>query len=303
MSRTIPVDLAAEYERPNATLAYFLQVTRRDGVIERYTSIDVPVPITATTPSGVVLDGTYTPVQGLDLKALVSSASLAVDNSEVSIIAGGNLVDEEFANEIITGRWDFASYVLFEANPLAPGDGVLVLKRGTTGEAQPSINSGVHTIEARSLKQALQQPLGVALSKTCRYRLGVNDGFRSRCPVDIADYTYTVTVTAVTSRQIFTVSGAPATEDHLGEGSLLGLTGDNDGEQQAIKSHTALGLVTLKLPMPYTVQIGDTFEAKAGCRLRFTEDCRDKFAAQLDFGGEPDIVGLDHLTSPTDANV
>lgn len=301
--RTIPVDLAAEYAKANGTIAAFLQITRRDGMVERYTSIDVPVTLTATTPSGIALTGTYTPVQGLDLKALVSSASLAAEGSEVSIIAGGNLVDEDFANEIITGRWDFASYVLFEANPLDPADGIFVLKRGTTGEAQPSINSGVHTIEARSLKQALQQPLGVALSKTCRYRFAVYDGARNLCPVDIADYTYTVTVSAVASRQVFTVTGAPATEDWLGEGSLLGLTGDNDGEQQAVKSHTAAGVVTLKLPMPYTVQVGDTFEAKAGCRLRFEPDCRDKFDVAIDFGGEPHIVGVDHLTSPSDIDV
>lgn len=290
---TIPILLQPQYSGSNSTLAACLQVTRRDGVIERFTGADVPLVLTAieTPQSGVDLSGTYSPVQGLDVKSLVSSASLAVDNTEMAVLAGEQYA---IAQELVLGLWDRASFVLFECNYLDPSDGVRVFKRGTIGDVR--IGETQHVVEFRGNTQALQQTVAVALSKTCRNRFGRNDGVRSFCPIDLADWTDSVPVSAVTSRQVFTVTTARPT-DWAGNGELIGTSGDNLGFRRKIKTQV-LGVITLAEAMPFTVAVADTFDMVAGCRLRFAEDCRDKFDVALDFNGEPWATGQDVLTAP-----
>lgn len=297
--KTIPVALASQYDDEHiSTLCTCLKITRQDGTTFSVTSADINVVISGVTlGSGDVLDGTYLAIHGLDVSAVVSSAGLAVDNLELSVIPEDG--DESLELDLQTGKFDNARFVLFECNYLSPSDGVNVIKRGSTGEAQ--INRGVYTIEFRGLKQALQQLLGAVTSKTCRYRLGVNDTYRSRCPVVIATFTEAVSVTAVTSRYVFTINTVKP-DDWSGEGLIRFLTGENAGYECHVKSLVA-GVVTLKQPAPFTITVGDTAQHVAGCRKRFEEDCRDKFNVAIDFGGEPHLPGIDHITAVPDADV
>jgi uncharacterized phage protein (TIGR02218 family) len=297
--KTIPIALAAQYDDERiSTLCTCLKITRQDGTTFAVTSADIDVAISGVTlDSDDVLDGTYLALHGLDVSAIVSSAGVAVDNAELSVIPEDG--DDALELDLQTGKFDNARFVLFETNYLNPADGVNVIKRGSTGEAQ--INRGVYTIEFRGLKQAFQQLIGAVTSKTCRYRLGVNDTYRSRCPVVIADFTEAVAVTAVTSRYVFTIDTAQA-DDWSGDGLIRFLDGENAGYECHVKSLVG-GVVTLKQPAPFTITPGDTAEHVAGCRKRFEEDCRDKFGVPLDFGGEPHLPGIDHLTSAPESDV
>lgn len=288
---SIPVALQPQYATGNSTLCSCLQVTRQDGVVVRITSIDRPVDIVATTESGVVLDGIYSPIVGLSVQSLVSSASLAVDNTEFGVLPDDAL---NLSVDIQTGLWDRATFVLFECNYLDTSQGVRVLKRGTTGDVK--LNRGMHTIEFRGLSQALQQTITVLLSRTCRNRFGVNDGVRSRCPVNLADYTESALVTLDTSRLVFTTNTAMP-DDWSAMGQVRFLTGANTGYRRKVKS-LASGVITLTEALPFMPEVGDELEHIAGCRLRFAEDCRDKFHVALSFNGEPNLTGIDQLTTP-----
>lgn len=289
----IPALLQPQYETSNPTLCTCAHVTRQDGQIERYTSIDRAVTLTGiTTDSGVSLDGEYRPMRGLDLRNIEYSAELSVSNSEITL-----LVAEGADIDVISGVFDRATVVLFDCNYLDTSQGVNVRMRGSLGNL--SIGRNSITYELRGLRQAYQQMIGIAMSKTCRNRFGVNDGRRSFCPVDLADYTETVEVTAAASRLVFTLDSAQP-DDWSGNGIVNFLDGDNAGQRRKVKSFVA-GVVTLAEPADAPIEVGAMVEHQAGCRLRMLEDCRDKFDSILDFNGEAYLTGIDHLTAPTEA--
>lgn len=282
--KTLPAPLAAHYALSNQTLCNCLKLVRADGATLGLTSLDVPITV----------DGlTYLP--GFDMSDMVSQAGLAVDNMELQVLEADSVLA---VADLLAGRWSGAEFTVFQVNYLAPAGGINLLKRGTTGDAQ--IKQGIWTVEFRSLKQALQQPLGEVTSKTCRYRLG-----DSRCTVDLGPHTFACTVTAVTSSQVFADSARTEADEWFAEGSVLFLTGPNAGYSQKVKIFAA-GQFTLALPMPFPVGPGDTFTAITGCQKRHertlanpagVSDCLDKFDNVLNFGGEPHLPGVDVLTS------
>ena len=111
-----------------------------------------------------------------------------------------------------------------------------------------------------------------------------------------------MTVTAVTSTQVFTISSARA-DDFFGNGSITWLTGANAGVQVKVKSYNGTtDTFTLAAPMLSAIQIGDTATAVAGCRKRRTEDCATKFANVLNFGGEPDKPKVADVVAEPEVN-
>ncbi|MGE4486375.1 MAG: DUF2163 domain-containing protein [Synergistaceae bacterium] len=82
-------------------------------------------------------------------------------------------------------------------------------------------------------------------------------------------------------------------------GTVEWVTGENTGKVMEIKSVTG-GLVTMYLPMNYTIAVGDEFIATPGCTKKlFT--CRDTYNNVLNFRGEPFIPGQDEYLQYPDA--
>lgn len=285
--KTIPSGLAAHYALSSTSLATFLKVEARSGAVFGVTTLD----------TSVVVDGdTYIP--GLNVSDLVSTADLAVDNLDSTVL---KILDALTDADLTAGLLDFANFTIFECNWRAPGDGINVLKRGTTGRA--TIAQGQWTLEFRSLKQGLQQPLGAITSKTCRAHLG-----DSACKVDLAPFTFSLSVTAdPTDSQHFVASGATQVDDYFGEGIVTFTDGPNAGYSAKVKDFVSLThTFTLALPMPFAIGNGDHFTAIAGCRKRHdrtlanpsgVSDCLDKFDNVLNFQGEPHLPGPDGLTA------
>lgn len=281
MAKVIPIALAAHYAQPNVTLCQCLKVQRADSAVFGLTTLDQEI-----TVDGVL----YLP--GLDASDIVSQSGLAVDNLELTLLKPYEGLSDA---DLLAGLWNGATFTVFEVNYRAPADGVNVLKRGTTGEAQ--VRRGVWVMEFRGLTQALQQPLGQSTSKTCRYRLGsVSEADGGLCLKDLTAFTYTSTVTSVASRQVFTDTVRTDPDEWFAEGLVEFLTGDNAGYSQKVKLFAA-GMFTLALPMPFNVVAGDIYTAIAGCQKRLTEDCKLKFANVLNFGGEPHLGGIDGLVA------
>lgn len=268
------------------TLCYCLQVVRTDGVVALFTSADSPVTVNTGDPD---FDGTYESATGLDVSDLVAQASLAVDNLEI-------IVHPDEATypgvDILAGRWDGAEFRLFETDYVDPTN-VNPLKRGRTGEADTL--RATNRFEFRGLKQALQQQLGSVTSKTCRYRFGSQSMPDGLCMLDLHEFRTTYLITAVASKRQFTCGAAAEAADYYKEGTALAVDGANENFSQKVRSFSA-GVVTLALPMPYALQIGDAIELTAGCQKRLIEDCKTKFNNVLNFGGEPDVPGADILT-------
>lgn len=86
----------------------------------------------------------------------------------------------------------------------------------------------------------------------------------------------TGTVTAVSSKRVFSASGINIAIDYFGEGRLIWLTGGQVGQRRAIRADDGAGVLTLHIPMFDLPQVGDTFSALVGCRHRRVEDCVGK---------------------------
>jgi len=275
--RVIPIALATHMAMGSTTLAHLFKVTRLDGEVFAFTS----------SASDLIVDGVhYSAGPGLDVSGIVATAGLNVDNLELTTLDDGTTFTRA---DVETGKWRKASFVIGRCNARSPGDGIEVRMVGSIGNV--SRREGHVVVELLGLQQILQQPIGAVTSKTCRARLGDD-----LCTVNLASWTHSTTVTSVTSNQIFTASGLTQDEDYFGEGILTWTSGPSDGLSYKVKLHTAGGVLTLLLPPLLTVEVGHGFDIVAGCRKR-REDCRDKFSNILNMQAEPDLPGIDALTS------
>lgn len=284
--KPIPTDLLTHYEQQTTTVAAFLKVVLANQTTFGFTSTD----------KTVTVDGLdYEP--GFDVSAIASSEALNVDNLELTILPdleGGTVT----TLDLLTGKWNNAFFEVFEANYEAPADGVNVLKHGWTGNV--TIRNGSYVLEFRSLAQRLQQPQGIVSSRTCRAQLG-----DSKCRVVLAYFTESGTVTSAADQRNFTDTARTEADDWFAEGSVTFTDGANAGYTRKVKAY-ASDAFELVEAFPFPIDIGDAYEAVAGCRKRHerslanpmgVSDCIDKFDNILNFQGEPHLQGLDALTS------
>ena len=283
MTKVVPAGLLSNYHSDSPTVAWAIKITRTDDEVYGWTSADRDATIDAVI---------YESAPGLSVASFASSAGLAVDNSELTVLADDTIITRA---DILAGRWNNAAYLLFKYDWTDVSAGEEVISAGFLGELHP--RSGAYVAELRALQQYLQQPVGAASTKTCRARLG-----DAMCMVDLGGWTETGTITSVTSKQVFTDSSRTEADDYFGEGILTWTAGLNTGLSQKVKTY-ASDTFTLSLPMIFDVQIGDTYSVIAGCRKRLDEDCAAKFSNELNFQGEPHRPTVDELTSSPEVNV
>lgn len=277
--KTLPAGLAAHVATRDLTMATALKITRADAQVFGFTTHDV---------NDVVGGVTYNANPGLEVTDIVIAANAAVGNLELTTLHDGTVFTTA---EILGGVWRNAAFTIFRYNWASLAGGIDTLLVGTLGEV--SLRQNTVVAELRDLRQYLQQALGDASSKTCRARLG-----DARCAKDLTAFTYTGTLTAVTSKQVFRDASRGEAVNWFDEGEITWTGGANDGLSAKVKSYAANGTFTLALPMFGAVAIGDTYSAVAGCRKRLEEDCRDKFSNVLNFVGEPHRKGVNNLTAP-----
>jgi uncharacterized phage protein (TIGR02218 family) len=253
-----------------------MRITARDGTVLARSSVDVRV----------VVDGVaYDPVDGFSPFAIQQSADLAVQNSEVVGFLLSQGIDEA---DILGGRWDGAAVLLFEADYTNPAAGGMILQSGTLGNL--STSRLTYSAEFRGPAQALQQTVGRVYAKGCDATLG-----DSRCKLDIQALMVSGTLTAITDRRSFVDSSRAEVDDYFGAGLIVWTSGANAGYGMEISSFSAGGAFTLALPMPANVALGDAYNAFPGCRKRFEEDCRLKYANWVNFRGMPKVPGSDRI--------
>lgn len=282
--RTIPSALATHYAQRSTTLAVALKITRTDAQVYGFTSADADVTISAVL---------YKSAPGLLVTEIVNSAGYAVDNLELTTVNDGTVFTQF---DILSRVWTNAAYQIFVYNWASPGDGIDTLSTGTLGEATVSDNQ--LTIELRGLQQPLQQPVGSPSTKTCRARLG-----DALCRKDLTSFTYTGTLTHVTSNQEFRDSARAEALAWFDDGLFTFTSGPNAGLQRKIKTHLANGTFTLSRPLLGTVAVGHTYSVIAGCRKRLAEDCVAKFNNVINFQGEPHRPTLDDLVAQPELDV
>lgn len=276
--RSIPAAIVTTQQSGVDTTAFAVLIERKDGTRLALTSADRDVTLTGVPIAGAFAGSTvFAAAPGLDVSNLRSTEGLSVDSIEGTLLEGGVVTRES----VLRGLWDGAAWSLVKYNRLVPADGFYVVKSGWLGVVQP--RQGKFVFEMRDLRQPLQTEYSYVLQADCRYDLG-----DVRCGQSLVSFTDSVTVTGVTSNQVFSISSTRP-NDFFGNGQITWLTGLNAGVSVKVKSYdSATDTFTLLEPMLLAIQVGDTATAVAGCRKRRTEDCIAKFNNVLNFGGEPD---------------
>lgn len=271
MSKTASANLKTHLASATTTLATLYHITRADTTEYFYTDADEDI-----TYSGDTYAAAASPLRS----SISSDANLSVNNSE---LAGALLDSPDITEEdLAAGLFDGAAIEIMLINRESVADGVMILPGASLGEVQ--IKNGEYSVEVRGLGQYLQQPVGGIALKRCDASLG-----DARCQVTLTGYTVSGAVTGVTNHQSFEVDTAPAAS-----GGLLTWTGgDNSGLSMEVRNLSGSDIV-LFLPMPYDVQVGDTYDVYRGCDKNLST-CRDVFANVVNFRGFPSIVGQDEL--------
>jgi uncharacterized phage protein (TIGR02218 family) len=271
--KTQSVGLSAHRDLGTTTLAWCWKVTRTDGEVFGFTSIDRPLEIDGVT---------YEAATGVTPSAIQSRADLAVPNLELAGALDSDTITEA---DLVAGVWDNAVVEIFEVNYADLTQGAMLLSLGSIGNV--SATRSAYSAEQRGLAQALQQPVGFVTTPHCLNQLG-----DARCQFDVEVTRLAGTVSAVTGTKGFTADDvADADADYFGGGEVTWTSGDNAGLRIEVLTHAAGGIFDLVLPMPRAIQEGDTFTVIAGCRKRRTEDCFEKFANVVNFLGFPDLPG------------
>ena len=276
--KSLPSGLAAHIATRDTTIATALKITRADGEVFGFTTHDT---------DDVVAGVPYRANPGLEVTDIALSADAAVGNLQLTTLHDGTVFT---LAEVQNGVWSNASFLIFRYNWSNPADGIDILLAGTVGEFQ--LRQNTISAELRDLRQYLQQSVGDASSKTCRARLG-----DARCKKNLAAFTLTSLVSAVTSNRVFCSATRTEAAGWFDEGEIQFLGGANNGRHVKIKTF-ASGWFTLAMPVFAPISIGDAYQAIAGCRKRLEEDCRDKFNNVLNFVGEPHRKGVNDLIKP-----
>ena len=258
------------------SLATCWKLTRIDGTVMGFTDYVNDLVVSGTT---------YVAATGATPTGIASSDQFSVDNLEVQGILSSAAITEA---DIGAGKYDFAAIECFSVNASNLTQGIMLYRVGWLGEV--TVKNGEFTAELRGIAQKLQQNIGEIFSPSCRATFG-----DARCKVNLASYTFSGTVTAVTSQQAFIASSLTQASGYFTGGEIKWLTGANAGLHMEVKAFLG-GQFTFVLPMPNAIAVGDTFKAIAGCDKTFST-CYTNFNNALNFRGEPYVPGMDKLLS------
>jgi uncharacterized phage protein (TIGR02218 family) len=276
--RTVSVALDAHLALETTSLATLWKVTRADAQVFGFTDHDVDI-----TYLGV----TYAAATGYTRSAVRASLGLQPDNLELTGALASSAIA---AADVRAGLWDYATVEIFMLNWADTTQGVLQVSKGRFGELRDGRNNFV--TELLGLTTHLQQPVGRLYLPSCDAELG-----DARCTKDLTAFTVTGTVSAVTSKRAFADAGRAEADGYFDAGKLTWTGGSNTGARMEVKTFLNTGgAFQLQLPMPYTIQVGDTYTAIAGCNKTLAR-CLSPFDNVVNFRGFPFVPGPRKMAS------
>lgn len=273
-----------------ATYAQFFVITRQDGTVKRFVVLDKDV-----TWRG----NTYKACGSGDPTAVEAGTGTGAANMQIAGIVDSTDIT---AAELQAGIYDHATIEIFLADYT---DGTYIPEYLHVGQLG-SVSTALLGYQAEILTPgtALQQKLGTSYTPECRWTLGQNYGVSGKpgCKVNLAALTVSTSITSVTDRRSFGASGLAQATGYFDAGTMTVTSGNNAGLVREVKRFFSGGSLEVWEMFPYTFTVGDTFTIAPGCdKTRAT--CISKFSNILNFGGFPDLPGIDRLNKTPDAKL
>lgn len=277
--KTLDSDMQTHLESGLTTLCTCWKIVRKDDEEFFFTDLDVDL----------LFDGnTYVTKESGTASSVEHKSNASVSNMEVMTILDANeITDADLRN----GLWDHAKVWIFAVNYEDVTMGKIKQLHGRLGEVQ--IRDSMAEVEFLSLTHRLQQQVGRMYGYECdaNFADSLTD---NRCKLVAATYTETGTLTSAVDKANFTDSNRPEATNYFRYGVITWTSGLNDGLSMEIKEFTSGGVFELLLPMPYNVEVGDTYSAIAGCDKDWNT-CKDTYDNLINFRGFPHIPGRDAL--------
>lgn len=281
--KTMPGVSLSHVAQQVTTLATCWKIVRRDGVVLGFTDYHEDL---------TVLGVLYKAASGLTRATALSGVSdLSVSNMETETILDSTRISRP---ALLAGLYDFADVFILMVDYTNPSLWQIKLARGKLGEVSVGKNSA--QVEFRSLTQLLKQRIGRTHEAHCPYDLG-----DAKCGVNLTLFKKPATVTTSVSSRVFRASALIGNGvDWFRFGKVTWTSGLNTGLTMEVKTYTdSTGEITLSLPMPFNIVLGDALDAFPGCAKTFAI-CQSKFN-NLNFGGFPFVKGTDFILSFPDA--
>lgn len=285
MPRSISTNLRNRLALGHTTLARLWTLTRRDGVIHRYTSHDRAISLPGTSPEEV-----YYPTQQFIVSAVQMRLGGGMQNSEIDIAYENETSPPGLGitgADIHAGLYDGASFRHDLIDWQFPQYGRVLLMSGILGTARKG-NKGSASFELYGLSSMLKRALGESYSIECRADLG-----DARCKVDIEALKVDAEVVASTNTQRFQIElpGSPEFDDgYFSFGMVTWTLGVNLGISMEVLldtmgSPSTTRNILMALPLPRRPEVGDLLTIYPGCDKR-AETCRLKFDNLLNMRAE-----------------
>lgn len=280
--KNIPIALQAHLQQDATSWCLLLRIECQGawaGTVLGFTTLDAPLQY--DDGAGVV---TYHADNGFAPERLQANSEMDVDNTNLTGWVSDTGITEE---QILAGIFDYAEVTIYRVNYLDLQQGHEIVAFGTCGETHFTESSW--STEWRSLTQQAKQPIGQVYSLTCRAVYG-----DERCGMPFVWSSGEVSGQASDTTRSFFCEMTQA-EGWFAGGVLEWVSGSNAGAQMEVDDFTVSGAdraLRLALPMPYPIEVGDTFRVRQDCDKQFTT-CKAK-GNVLNFRGE-------HLTPVADA--
>lgn len=287
MSRNVPTDFQNTLYTRRTTVSMCWKVERKDGVILGFTDHDKPLTIDSVV---------YEAVNSFSASAIIDQLGLSVSNLEaMGALSSDAITDQDLRD----GRYDGANVTIFLVNAADVTQNVII-KRGTLGQIMSGDLS--YQAELRGLAQAFAQHIGSLSAPKCRSPFGdtskgLSGGCRFTLPAPI-----TGTVSAITSRKVFTISAAggpfafgakgSTAMGYFAFGTCTFTSGANSGIAREIQDSSTTPEITTILPFPEDIQIGDAVSLQIGCD-HTVQTCKVNYNNLVNFRGEPYVSGTD----------
>ena len=257
--------------RDETNYTFIAEITKRNSDVIRLSAC----------VGDITFDGdTFYGTPGFSLTTITSAAfgqPPAVD-IEIPVSTSGPITPDD----ITFGALDSADVDIWMLDYSFPDDGRMAMFRGKISAVEIS-DTGAATFQIEGYASDLMELVVETYSTTCPASLG-----DSRCQKNLTAFTHSATVSAVTSRSVFTLtSNFGKANGWFANGALKFTSGANDGFAFDIRSWTqSSARVDLWLPAIKDVAPGDTLQIVAGCD-KLPETCRTKFDNIINFQGFP----------------
>lgn len=306
--RFIPPPLQQHKNGDATTLTTLLRFETTSGKVVGFTTLDQD--ITYNDGRGPLV---YRAPIGFQPASIYEALGFEVDNTETEhlLVPEYDLEISEF--DVNAGVWDYAEFDMYEVNYENLSQGHSILKHGTVGQVRSK--DGLQMFgELRGLTAQLRKPVVEVDSRTCRAIFGSqpgDPGIRFPCGYNAESLWVEGEVEAVGIEALYTFTDSTATTESdvngfFVPGLVQWLTGNNAGKTMEVDQYDgATGTFTLRHPLPYAIEVGDTYRRRRDCSKRFEDNakgCAHWFGNDrgLHFRGEPfiPVADIGTLTTP-----